>query len=53
MLFGAGLPPWLVAAVDLAFLPLAAWYFGSIVLAAGNTRNLFFVPLLLLLMVIF
>ncbi|MDO8860371.1 NnrS family protein [Haliea sp. E1-2-M8] len=51
MLFGAGLPPALVAAVDLAFLPLAAWFFGSIVLAAGNTRNLFFVPLLLLLMV--
>lgn len=51
MLFGADLSPWLVAGVDLAFLPLAAWYFGSIVLGAGNTRNLFFVPLLLLLMV--
>ncbi|RUO20717.1 NnrS family protein [Aliidiomarina haloalkalitolerans] len=49
MLFGGGLPQWLVALVDLAFLPLAAILFGVIVIKAGQTRNLFFVPVLLLL----
>jgi uncharacterized protein involved in response to NO len=49
MLFGGGLSPWLVAAVDMMFLPLAAILFGRIVLNAGQVRNLFFVPILLLL----
>ena len=49
MLFGGGLPQWLVALVDLAFLPLAAILFAVIVIKAGQTRNLFFVPVLLLL----
>src|SRR5690554_3205008 len=51
MLFGGGLPVWLVAIVDLAFLPLAALMFAVIVMKAGQTRNLFFVPVLLLLTV--
>lgn len=49
MLFGGGLSPWLVAAVDMMFLPLAALLFGRIVLKAGQVRNLFFVPILILL----
>lgn len=49
MLFGGGLSPWLVAAVDMMFLPLAAFLFGRIVLKAGQVRNLFFVPILILL----
>ncbi|MCC5879609.1 MAG: NnrS family protein [Idiomarina sp.] len=49
MLFGGGLPAWLVVAVDLLFLPLAAVLFARIVVMAGNNRNLFFVPVLVLL----
>ncbi|MCL5049767.1 MAG: NnrS family protein [Firmicutes bacterium] len=49
MLFGGDLPLWLVAVVDLAFLPLAAILFAVIVIKADQTRNLFFVPVLLLL----
>lgn len=49
MLFGGALPALVVALVDVAFLPLAAVLFGRIVLSAGQRRNLFFVPVLLLL----
>ncbi|MDP4528425.1 NnrS family protein [Alkalimonas delamerensis] len=49
MLLGGSLPGVVVAAVDLAFLPLAALLFGRILLKAGQSRNLFFVPVLLLL----
>ena len=49
LLFGQGLPLWLVAAVDLSFLPLAAWLLAKPLLAVKQYRNLFFVPILLLL----
>lgn len=49
MLFGGSLPPLIVAVVDLIFLPLAAFFFGHIILKAGQVKNLFFVPILLLL----
>jgi len=49
LLFGQGLPLWLVAAVDLSFLPLAAWLLAKPLLAVKQYRNLFFVPVLLLL----
>lgn len=48
MLFGGHLPPLLVALVDLAFLPVAALFFALILLKAGQLRNMFFVPILLL-----
>ena len=49
MMFGGALPALVVALVDLAFLPVAALLFGRIVMRAGQRRNLFFVPVLLLL----
>ncbi len=39
-------PGALAAAVDLAFLPLAAWPLAQVLLKAGNKRNLFLVGLL-------
>jgi uncharacterized protein involved in response to NO len=33
-------PPWLGAAVDLPFLPLAAWAMYGVLRRSGNTRNL-------------
>src|SRR5690554_954471 len=51
MLFGGALPAMLVALVDLAFLPTAAVFFGVILLRAGKLKNMFFVPILLLLAV--
>ena len=51
MLFGSDLPWWLVAAVDVSLLPVAAILFGRMVLKVNQTRNLFFVPILLLLTV--
>lgn len=48
-LLGGSLPVWLVAVVDLAFIPLATAFFANLVLEAGNKRNLFLVPVLLLL----
>jgi len=51
MLFGGDLPPIVVALVDLAFLPMAALFFALILLKAGQQRNMFFVPILLLLAV--
>jgi len=49
MLFGAGLPTWLVAAVDLLFLPLAAILLAVPLIRVKQQRNLFFVPVLFLL----
>lgn len=51
LLFGNELPWWLVAAVDVSLLPVAAFLFGRMVLKVNQTRNLFFVPILLLLTV--
>lgn len=49
LLFGHGLPWYLVAAVDLSFLPVCAWLLALPLLKTGQQRNLFFVPVLLLL----
>lgn len=49
LLFGAALPVWCVALVDLLFLPMAAVLLAKPILAIGQWRNLFFVPVLLLL----
>ncbi len=46
-----GVPPWLVAAVDLAFLPILALILAIPLLRAGQKRNLFIPVLLLVLMV--
>ncbi|MBW6392689.1 NnrS family protein [Billgrantia antri] len=44
-----GLPTWLLATIDLAFLPLAALVMARLVLAVKLWRNLMFVPVMLLL----
>lgn len=44
-------PAWLAAAVDLLFLPWAAWAMYSVLHRAGNKRNMFLVLLLGLLTV--
>ncbi|SDB39727.1 uncharacterized protein involved in response to NO [Pseudidiomarina indica] len=49
MLFGAAAPVWLVVAVDLLFLPLAAVLFAIPLIKVQQQRNLFFVPVLFLL----
>ena len=46
-----GVPPWLVAVVDLAFLPTLALVLAIPLLRAGQKRNLFIPVLLLVLMV--
>ncbi|RUO30684.1 NnrS family protein [Aliidiomarina sedimenti] len=46
---GAAWPVWLVAGIDLSFLVYAAGLLAWIVIRAGNMRNLFFVPVLLIL----
>ncbi|QBL09716.1 NnrS family protein [Rheinheimera sp. D18] len=48
LLFGAGLPLWLVAGVDLLFLPLSAVLLAIPLVKTGQKRNLFFIPVLLL-----
>jgi len=40
---------WVVVLLDLSFFPLTAFMMSALVIKAGNKRNLFFVPLLLLL----
>ena len=45
------IPPWLVAVVDLAFLPTLALVLATSLLRAGQKRNLFVPVLLLVLMV--
>lgn len=39
---------WLTALVDMAFLPLVAWFFWQLLWAVRQQRNYFFVPVLLL-----
>lgn len=48
-LMGAYLPVWLVVAVDLLFLPLAAILLAIPLIQVKQQRNLFFVPVLFLL----
>ncbi|WP_416308307.1 NnrS family protein [Neptunicella sp. SCSIO 80796] len=50
-LLGDVLPAWLIILLDVSFIPLAAGYFFNILRKAGHKRNLFFVPVLLLLAV--
>eukprot|EP01026_Neomeris_dumetosa_P004015 TRINITY_DN11079_c0_g1_i4.p1 TRINITY_DN11079_c0_g1~~TRINITY_DN11079_c0_g1_i4.p1 ORF type:complete len:403 (-),score=-18.03 TRINITY_DN11079_c0_g1_i4:342-1550(-) len=40
---------WLAAITDIGFLLLAAVFMAQLVVKAGNTRNLFFVPILIIL----
>ncbi|MDX1705932.1 NnrS family protein [Pseudidiomarina sp.] len=49
LLMGSYLPAWLVVSVDLLFLPLAAILLAIPLIAVKQQRNLFFVPVLLLL----
>ena len=49
LLFGAGLPFWFVIAIDLSFLPVSAWLLAKPILRAKQNKNLFFIPVLLLL----
>lgn len=51
LLFGHNLPLWLVATVDLSFLPVCAWLLALPLWRTGQQRNLFFIPVLLLLTV--
>ena len=46
MAFPMGLPGWLVAAVDIAFLPVVAAVMASLVIRARRWRNLIFLPAL-------
>ncbi len=46
-----GAPAWLAAAIDLLFLPWAAWAMFTVLHQAGNKRNMFLVVLLGLLTV--
>ncbi|MCG7533456.1 NnrS family protein [Pseudoalteromonas sp. OOF1S-7] len=48
MLFSST-PPWLVILVDLLFLPLAGYWLAKPIIAIGQMRNLFFVPILVFL----
>lgn len=49
LLVGEALPAWLVIAIDLAFLPVAALLLAIPLIKVAQQRNLFFVPVLLLL----
>ncbi|CAB0151473.1 hypothetical protein PSI9734_01860 [Pseudidiomarina piscicola] len=49
LLFGAHLPPIVPIALDLAFLPMAAILMAIPLISVKQQRNLFFVPVLLLL----
>jgi uncharacterized protein involved in response to NO len=49
---GAGLPAWLVAGIDVAFLPILAVVLARPILAAGNRRNIVFPVVLLVLGVV-
>lgn len=42
-------PWWLLLPLDLAFLPMAGYWLAKPLIAVGQTRNLFFVPILILL----
>ncbi|MFC0118205.1 NnrS family protein [Pseudoalteromonas xiamenensis] len=41
-------PVWLSTAIDLAFLPLAGYWLAKPIIAVGQMRNLFFIPILVL-----
>lgn len=45
------LPQWLIAALDLAFLPVLAVYFAKVLLLHNNRRNLILVAVLFLLFI--
>ncbi|SDI96964.1 NnrS family protein [Billgrantia gudaonensis] len=47
--FPAGLPGWLIATVDVAFLPVVGIVMARLVIAARRWRNLIFLPALALL----
>lgn len=47
--FPMGLPTWVLLAIDVAFLPLAALAMARLVVPARRWRNLLFVPVLLVL----
>ena len=49
LLFGAWLPVYVPVAIDLLFLPLAAFFLAIPLITVKQQRNLFFVPVLLLL----
>ena len=49
LLFGTYLPALAVILIDLSVLPVAALLFARLLLNVNQTRNLFFVPILLLL----
>lgn len=49
LLVGEALPAWLVIAIDLAFLPVAAVLLAIPLIKVAQQRNLFFVPVLILL----
>ena len=49
LLFGAYVPALAVVIIDLSVLPIAALLFARLLLNVNQTRNLFFVPILLLL----
>jgi len=49
LMFGAGLPWWLVMVVDLSFLPVSAYLLAQPILRAKQSHNLLFIPILLLL----
>src|SRR5690606_25443366 len=51
MWFAGWLPPWLVAVVDLAFLPVLAIYVARVLIGHGNRRNLILVAVLALMFV--
>lgn len=40
---------WVIALVDISFLPLAAFFMARILFQAGNRRNFIFLPILILL----
>lgn len=48
MLF-SNCPVWLIVPIDLLFLPLSGYWLAKPIIAIGQMRNLFFVPILVLL----
>ena len=50
MLSSAFLPWWLIACIDMAFIPLVALFFWQLVFAVRQKRNYFFAPVLLLML---
>jgi len=46
--FNVGIASWLIAMVDLAFLPTAAFFLALSIVKVRQYRNLFFVPILVL-----